>query len=161
MQIGSRNTVASRRKPGKRPADAVFLDANILMYAVGAAHTLREPCRAALERAVHRETPLVTDSEVLQELLYRYFAMRRPEIAKAVYAAAIRLCHEILPVGEPHTARALALLLGRPGLSARDAVHVATMESARIRRILSTDRDFDAFSNIERIDPQAFLAQLP
>ncbi len=127
------------------------------MYAVGADHALREPCRAALERAVHQGAALVTDSEVLQELLYRYFAIRRPGIAKIVYASAIRLCHEVLPVAEPHTARALALLLERPSLSARDAVHVATMESARIRRILSTDRDFDAFSEIERIDPQAFL----
>ena len=138
----------------RKPADAVFLDANILMYAAGTDHPLREPCRTALERAVNQRVTLVTDSEVMQEILYRYFALRRPDAAKTVYSAATRLCSEILPVAEPHTARALALLLERPNLSARDAIHVAVMEARGIRRILSTDADFDALAEIRRIDPK-------
>ncbi len=141
----------------KRYADAVFLDANILMYAAGTDHPLREPCRRALELAVARRVPLVTDSEVLQEILYRYFAIRRPEVAKIVYRAATRLCTEILPVTETNTSRALQLLLERPGFSPRDAIHIATMENAGIGRILSTDTHFDGLSKVERVDPVKFL----
>jgi predicted nucleic acid-binding protein len=136
----------------------VFLDANILMYAVGGEHPLRAPCRTALARAVQDGIELVTDSEVLQELLYRYFAIHRPEIARAVYASATRLCREVLPVAESHTARALELLLERPDLPARDAIHAATMEGAGIRQILSTDRHFDGLEDIERIGPHRFPA---
>jgi hypothetical protein len=32
------------------------------------------------------------------------------------------------------------------------------MEGVGVRRILSIDKDFDGFSNIERIDPRKFLA---
>jgi hypothetical protein len=32
------------------------------------------------------------------------------------------------------------------------------MEAAGIRRILSTDSDFDTFPEIERVEPAAFLA---
>ncbi len=142
----------------KRPADAIFLDANILMYAAGTDHPLREPCRHALERAVARRAPLVTDSEVLQEILYCYFAIRRPEVADVVYRAATRICIEVLPVAETHTARALQMLLDRTGLSPRDAIHVATMVSAGIRRILSTDTHFDGLGEVERLDPAKFLA---
>jgi len=123
------------------------------MYAAGGPHSLREPCRAALESAVKLRISLVTDSEVLQEILYRYFSIRKPDVAREVYGAATRLCDEVLPVTETHTARALDLLLQHPRLSARDAVHVATMESRGLRRILSTDRDFDVLDWIQRVDP--------
>lgn len=147
-----------RAKQEKTGPDAYFLDANVIMYAVGATHPLQAPCRAALERAVQLRVSLVTDSEVLQELLYRYFSLRRPELARTVYLSTVNLCDEILPVAEEHTARALELLLQYPELSPRDAVHVATMEARNLRRILSTDRDFDTLRLVERIDPAVFLA---
>ena len=92
---------------------------------------------------------------MLQEILHRYFSIDRPDSARAVYRAATGICAEIVPITERHTARALDLLALYPRLSARDAVHVATMEDRRIRRILSTDRNFDALDLVERIDPVA------
>jgi predicted nucleic acid-binding protein len=127
------------------------------MYAVGGSHPLREPCRGALEVAVDRRIRLITDSEVLQEILYRYFALGRPDTAQAVYTSATYLCEEILPVAERHTARALELLLQRPQLTPRDAIHIATMEDRGLRRLLSTDRDFDDIEWIQRIDPVVFV----
>ena len=134
-------------------SEAYFLDASVLMYAAGAAHPRREPSRAVLERAATRRLKLITDSEVLQEILYRYFAINRPRAAETVYATAVALCDEILPVTEGSTSRALELLLQHSGLSPRDAIHVATMEKHGLQRILTTDRDFDALENIERVDP--------
>lgn len=49
------------------------------------------------------------------------------------------------------------MLSKTPNLSPRDAIHIATMEAGGIRRILSTDRDFDCIEGIERIDPRRFL----
>ena len=137
--------------------DGYFLDANILMYAAGAAPPLREPCREALTRAVDQEVSLVTDAEVLQEILYRYFSIGRSEIARAVYDSAIRLCDEVLPIDAGHTSRALELLLEHGELSPRDAIHAATMEDHGLDRLLSTDRDFDALDQVGRIDPTQFL----
>jgi uncharacterized protein len=117
--------------------DAYFLDASILMYAAGARHPLRESCRDALSRAVSHRATLVTNSEVLQEIIYRYFSIRKAEVARVVYQTAVDLCSEVLPVAEEHTARALALLSKYPGISSRDAIHIATMESAGIKLILS------------------------
>jgi hypothetical protein len=138
-------------------AASYFLDANILMYAAGAAHPLREPCREALTRAVDQEVSLVTDAEVLQEILYRYFSIGRAEVARAVYDSAIRLCDEVFPIDQGHTSRALELLLEHGELSSRDAIHTATMEDHGLDRLLSTDRDFDALDQVERIDPAEFL----
>lgn len=134
-----------------------FLDANVLMYAAGAAHPLREPCREALTRAVEQEVSLVTDAEVLQEILHRYFSIGRAEIARAVYESAVRLCDDVLPIDERHTSRALELLLENSELSPRDAIHIASMEDRGLDCLLSTDRDFDAVAQVERIAPADFL----
>jgi len=137
-------------------AGALFLDTSILMYAAGAPHPLRDPCRAALRRAVALRIPLIADAEVLQEILYRYFSIDRRDAAESVYGSAVDLCDEILAVTESDTARAPELLLAHGHMSPRDAIHVATMEAAGLRRILSTDRDFDTVDGIERVDPVSF-----
>lgn len=147
----------SRPSGARAVDDAHFLDTNVVMYAIGASHPLREPCRAALRHAVSANVRLITDAEVLQEILHRYFSLRRPDVARTAYHATVTLCHEILPVTEPDTARALALLQQYSSLSARDALHVATMEAKGVRRLLSTDSDFDAVASVERIDPTEFL----
>ena len=126
------------------------------MYAAGGPHALREPCRAALDAAVTQRVSLVTDSEVLQEILYRYFALEKPDIAREVYQAAIGLCDAVLPITEDTTARARELLLHYPALSTRDAIHVASMEEAGLRRLLSTDGDFDGLAEVRRVDPREF-----
>jgi len=133
-----------------------FLDTNILMYAAGTDHPLRKPCRQALRRAVDKEIPLVTDAEVLQEILYRYFSIGRPDTARTVHRSAIDLCDEVLPIEVAHTTAALDLLTEHPQLTPRDAIHVAIMGSHGLERLLSTDRDFDALSQVERIDPTKF-----
>lgn len=149
---------AKRSAKKKTDKNAYFLDASVLMYAAGGPHPLREPCRVALELAVTRKTPLVTSTEVLQEILYRYFSIRRPHAARTVYRTATTLCAEVLAIDVEHTNRALELLLESPRLSPRDAVHVATMESHGLRRILTTDRDFDLIESVDRVDPADFAS---
>jgi predicted nucleic acid-binding protein len=128
------------------------------MYAAGGPHSLRESCRAALEAAVDRRVSLITDSEVLQEILYLYFSLERPDVARDMYDVATGLCDEILPVSERTTGRAREILLQYGALSARDAVHVASMEEGGLRRLLSTDSDFDRVAEVQRVDPADFLA---
>jgi predicted nucleic acid-binding protein len=137
--------------------DVYFLDANVLMYAAGTAHALKEPCQRALTRAVENGVELVTDAEVLQEILHRYFSLARPAAARTVYQIAVRVCGVVLPIRERDTTRALELLEEHPRLSPRDAIHVATMEHRELTFLLSTDADFDGLPQIERVPPDAFV----
>lgn len=134
--------------------DPIFLDASVVMYAAGAEHPLREPCRRALRRIVDDNISLVTSSEVLQEILHRYFAIDRPDDAQTVFESTRDLCSEIFAVTESDTERALVLLLEHPRLSPRDAIHVAVAERNQIDHILSTDSDFDIVPGIHRLDPR-------
>ena len=51
---------------------AVFIDANVPIYAAGGDHPYKEPCSRILRMAAEEPQSFVTDSEVLQELMHRY-----------------------------------------------------------------------------------------
>ena len=135
--------------------DSLFLDANVFLYLAGSDARYRDACRRALLAATEQGTLLVTSTEVLQEILHYHAARRRPEDARNVYDAVKDICEEILPVTEQQTARALELLVGHPGLPVREALHVATMETHGVKRLLSADRHFDRIDTVMRVDPLA------
>lgn len=133
--------------------DSLFVDTNVFMYLAGSDARYREACRRALLAATERRALLITSTEVLQEILHYHAARRRPEDARTVYDAVTDICEEILPVTEGQTARALELLVRHPGLPARDALHVATMEAHGVERLLSADRHFDQIDTVTLVDP--------
>jgi hypothetical protein len=53
-------------------------DSTIPMYLVGAEHPHKADVRRLLERSIAMRERLVTDAEVLQEILHRYVAIDRP-----------------------------------------------------------------------------------
>ncbi len=116
-----------------------FIDANLIMYAIGGPHPLREPCRAVLEQIKDGVLQVVTNTEVLQEILYRFFFLKRYSQAEVAYHSTVGICAEILAVTHHDMDLALDLLKQHPGIAARDAVHAATMIHHGIKEILSTD----------------------
>ena len=135
--------------------DSLFVDANVFMYLGGSDALYREACRRALLAATEQGAMLITSTEVLQEILHYHAARRRPDDARTVYQAVTDICDEILPVTENQTARSLELLVRHPGLPARAALHVATMEACGVERLLSADRHFDQIDSVTRVDPLA------
>src|SRR5262245_34063500 len=63
---------APRRDRARLRPGMILVDSNIPMYLVGAAHPNKDSARSALERAIVDGERLVTDAEVLQEILHRY-----------------------------------------------------------------------------------------
>jgi uncharacterized protein len=136
-----------------RRSNPLFLDANIIMYALGGPHPLQQPCRKILEQTKSGILLLVSDTEVLQEILYRYFSIQRAALAESAYKAVVEMCLEIFPVSLPAMDRALELLGNNPSITSRDAVHAAVMLHNGLRVIISTDAHFDRIPGIIRLDP--------
>jgi uncharacterized protein len=129
----------------------IFVDSNIPMYLVGAPHPHKDDARRLLERFVAERTPLVTDAEVLQEILHRYAAIDRRDAIKPSFAVLLDLVDEVYPIQLSDAERARDLVLSKRKLSARDAIHVAVMERHGIKRILSFDAGFDGISGLVRV----------
>lgn len=129
----------------------IFIDSNVPMYVIGAPHRHKDEALRILERLVGARERLVTDAEVLQEILHRYVAINRRPAIQLAFDALLRIVDDVLPVDLAVVERAKAIVLARETLSARDALHVAVMEQHGIKRILSFDGGFDAVPGIERM----------
>ena len=129
----------------------IFVDSNIPMYVAGRDHPLRGPAQRFLEGARAGDWEICTSTEVLQEILYRYSALKRLDLAGSVYDLFVQLCPVVLPITLADTDRARRLLTDTSGLSARDALHAAVMLNHDLSRIATFDRGFDAVTGLERV----------
>jgi uncharacterized protein len=121
------------------------------MYLVGAPHPHKVDAQRLLERAIADRQRLVTDAEVLQEILHRYVAIKRRDAIQPAFEALLGVVDEVFPIEHPTVQRAKDVVLAYPALSARDALHVAVMEARGVRRILTFDTGFDDYVGIERV----------
>lgn len=129
----------------------IFVDSNIPMYLVGAAHPNKDIARRLIEQCIARGERLVADAEVLQEILHRYVAINRRDAIQPAFDALHGVVDEIYPIESADVERAKKVVLGLAPLSARDAVHVAIMQRYEIDRIMSFDTGFDSVEWIDRI----------
>ena len=127
----------------------IFVDSNVPMYLVGAEHANKSAARELLERAITDGEVLVTDAEVLQEILHRYVAIDRRAAIGPAMTAILDVVDEVFPIERSDVERA-QLVLQEGQLSARDAIHLAVMRRRGIDRILTFDRDFDRVQGIVR-----------
>lgn len=136
--------------------ELVFLDVNVPMYAAGQAHPLKEACSWVMEEVAEGRFVVAVDTEIVQEILYRYGALRQYDIAATMAGAVMDLVHVVYPI-QPADARTTIYLFRRyapKGVTARDLLHTAVMQNNDLTEIISTDNHFDLIEGINRSDPQ-------
>ena len=121
------------------------------MYLVGSPHPHKADAQRLLEKLIANRERLVTDAEVLQEILHRYVAIDRRDAIQPAFDALLGVVDEVLNVDRRAVERAKQIVLGYRQLSARDAVHLSVMEQNGIHEILSFDSGLDAFPGITRL----------
>ena len=121
------------------------------MYLIGAPHPHKTDAQRLLERLSSERQRLVTDAEVLQEILHRYISINRRDAIQPAFDTMLRMTDQVFAIERTTLERAKEVVLGYPRLSARDALHLAVMQQHGIERILSFDSGFDGFPGITRI----------
>ncbi len=121
------------------------------MYVAGRDHPLRDPCIRFLDEVRRGDIEGCTSTEVLQEILYRYSALARLDLAAQVYDLFVQVCPVVLPVSLADTDKAKELLVSLEGMSARDAVHAGVMLNHGIGTIATFDAGFDRIPKIKRL----------
>lgn len=129
----------------------ILVDSNVPMYLVGAPHPHKTDSQRLLEQLISDRQKLVTDAEVLQEILHRYVAINRRDAIQPAFDALLGVVDQVFAIDEPTAQRAKEIVLERSGLSARDALHVAVMDLQGIEVILSFDAGFDGLPGIQRL----------
>jgi uncharacterized protein len=121
------------------------------MYLIGAPHPHKSEAQLLLERLIASGQRLVTDAEVLQEILHRYAAIDKREAIGPAFQLLLEVVDDVLAIEKADALRAGEIAQNRALLSARDSLHIAVMERHGIRSILSFDGDFDRWPGLKRI----------
>ena len=129
----------------------IFIDSNVPMYLVGSDHRNKRRSIEILDRLIREQEAMVTSVEIYQEILHRYTAINRRDAIGPAFESLRGLTDDVLTFGMAEINRARSLLETLQDLSARDALHVAVMQSAGINRILSFDSGFDSCPGMERV----------
>lgn len=129
----------------------IFIDSNVPMYLVGEPHPHKADAQRLLEKCIAGSERLVTDAEVLQEILHRYVAIDRKDAIQPAFDVLLGVVDEVLPIEAADVVRAKDIVLGKSRLSARDALHLAVMERRGIVNIMSFDRGFDGYPGVSRL----------
>jgi len=128
----------------------IFIDSNIPMYLVGGPHPNKPRARELLDEYFDANERLVSDVEVLQEILHRYTSIDRRDAIQPAFDVLTEIVDELFPLDVEDLERAKQLTL-TTDLSARDSLHLAVMKVHRIDRILTFDSDFDKVPDISRL----------
>lgn len=139
----------------------LLVDTAVFVYARGAEHAYRGPCRRIVAAAAAGAVVLEASTELVQE--FAHLVGRRGLSGAAVRAEALDVADAcVLHPVEPDDLRdALDLLVAHPDLHVRDAVHAATALRRGIGTVVSPDRAFDGVPGLDRVDPVEFAEGLP
>ena len=122
------------------------------MYLVGTAHPHKIDARRILEQSIAAGERLVTDVEVLQEILHRYVAINRRDAIPPAFELILNTADAIYPIELKDSERAKDIVLGYSSLSARDAIHIAVMERYDISTIFTFDKEYSTYPGITVLD---------
>jgi predicted nucleic acid-binding protein len=137
-----------------------FIDVNIPMYAAGALHPLREPSQRVIMAIATGQLDAVTDTEVFQEILYRYLHIGEREKGFRVFDYFYRImAGRILSIDEIDVQQARNLAERYATLSARDVIHLGVMRRHQLQDIITADPGFEAIEGVRRVDPQIFYSE--
>lgn len=117
---------------------SVVLDTNVLVYAIGGEHPLRDPARAVITEVTVGRIRATTTPQVIQE--FAYVVARRRDRATAAEAAKnyARLLHPLLISDSDDLERGLRWWTEMPTLGSFDAVLMATVDRLAPNRPLVT-----------------------
>lgn len=132
----------------------IVLDTTVLVYAVGAAHPLRDPCRELIGAIAAGRLSATTTVEVLQEFAHVRARRRGREDAVLLARDYLDVLAPLLLVGEADLEEGLRLYQRSDRLGTFDAVLASTAGRANAAALVSADSTF-AEADVAHVIPHA------
>lgn len=140
----------------------IVVDTTVLVYAVGADHPLRPPCRALIEAVESGDLRATTTPETVQEFAHVRVRRRSRRDAAALARSYVELFTPLLIVDADDLAAGLKLFERTEALGPFDAVLAATARRRNASGLASADQGFSHVRSLRHLDPghPDFAAQL-
>lgn len=131
----------------------IVLDTTVLVYAKGAEHPLRDPCRRIIAAVADRQLQATTTVEAIQEFVHVRARRRGRADAAALGSDYADLLSPLLAVNDEHLRHGLSLFERSEQLGAFDAVLAAAALSASAEALVSADTAFAAVAALPHVIP--------
>jgi predicted nucleic acid-binding protein len=135
-----------------------LIDANVLMYVVGAEHPYKRPSIAVLAKQQSGELEANINAEILQEILHYYHIRDRTKEGFRLFDDLVVKFPAPFPILGTTARLAREILGNNPTLQSRDAIHAAVVFEHNLEGIISADRAFDGIAGLKRFDPKELAA---
>lgn len=131
----------------------IVLDTTVLVYAKGAEHPLRGPCRTLIDAIAEGSLEATTSVEVIQEYVHVRARRRDREDAAATGRDYAELLSPLLSITREHLDEGLALYERADALGAFDAVLATAAVRSGASALVSADSGFAAVAGIAHVVP--------
>jgi predicted nucleic acid-binding protein len=131
----------------------IVLDTTVLVYAKGAAHPLRDPCRRLIDAIAQEQLDATSTVEVIQEFVHVRAQRRERSDAVALGGDYADLLAPLLTVDDEHLRRGLSLFERNERLGAFDAVLAATAIDTGATAFVSADSAFAGVTGLPHVIP--------
>lgn len=132
----------------------ILLDTTVLVYAVGAQHRLRAPCRAVIEAVGAARLHATTTVEVVQEFAHVRARRRSRDDAARLARSFATLLAPLATVDEVDLDHGLTLFASTPSVGAFDSVLAAVARQHEVvTALVSADRAFADVPGLVHHDP--------
>jgi predicted nucleic acid-binding protein len=137
-------------------ADRAYVDSNVFFYAKILDRQYGSACRFILEQVEAKRLQAVTSVLVYLEVgnALRKYGLA-PEVERVIGAMA-SLPMEVHQLDSTIIGEAVQISRSAD-ISIYDCAHAATMKEAKVKRIVTADRDFERVPWITRLDPLDFV----
>ena len=131
----------------------IVLDTTVLVYAKGADHPLRAPCRMLIEAIATGALEATTTVEVIQEFALVRARRRDRADAAALAGDYAEVLSPLMAVTREDLGHGLALFERSSRLGAFDAVLAAAATARQARALVSADTAFAEVSGLATVVP--------
>jgi uncharacterized protein len=133
----------------------IVLDTTVLIYAKGADHPLRSPCRDLIAAIASGEVQATTSVEAIQEFVHVRARRRGREDAASLGRDYAELLSPLLVADDERLGEGLVLFERIDRLGAFDAVLAATAISSGATAMISADSGFADVPDLPHVSPDA------
>jgi predicted nucleic acid-binding protein len=131
----------------------IVLDTTVLVYAKGADHPLRDPCRRLVDAIAQGRLEATSTVEVIQEFVHVRAQRRERSDAVTLGGDYADLLTPLLMVDEERLRRGLTLFEHNDRLGAFDAVLAATAVDIDANALVSADDAFAGVPDLTHVIP--------
>jgi predicted nucleic acid-binding protein len=131
----------------------IVLDTTVLVYAKGAEHPLRNPCRELIAAIADRRLQATTTVEVIQEFVHVRAQRRNRADAASLGGDYTDLLSPLLMPTEAHLRHGFSLFEHSERLGAFDAVLAASAIDVGARALVSADAAFATVPGLTHVTP--------